>query len=103
MYLFTEIIKQNIIHMQNNAFYDLTLQRKKMTRSKIVDIIKKSTEIEKRNPALYRLNKKTDNLDQSELYRKMTFDNACVKISSLTKGGTLDRVTFLAGKESGRN
>ncbi len=29
-------------------------------------------------------------------------NKACVKISSLTKGGTLDRVTFLAGKESGR-
>ncbi len=73
MYLFTEIIKQNIINMQNNAFYDLTLQRKKMTRSKIFDIIKKSTEIEKGNPALYRLNKKTYNSDQSEPYRKMIF------------------------------
>ncbi len=73
MYLFTNKIKKNIIHMQNNAFYDLTLQRKKMTRSKMVEIIKKSIEIEKRNPALYRLNKKTDNLDQSEQYRKITF------------------------------
>ncbi|XP_016314165.1 uncharacterized protein LOC107667082 [Sinocyclocheilus anshuiensis] len=44
-----------------------------MTRSKIVEFIKKCIEIEKGNPARYCLKKKTDNLDQSEQYRNITF------------------------------
>ncbi|RXN17953.1 hypothetical protein ROHU_017612 [Labeo rohita] len=40
---------------------------------KINDLIKKSTSIEDGNPARYRLQTSTDNLDQSELYRKMIF------------------------------
>ncbi|XP_056119692.1 uncharacterized protein LOC130097043 [Rhinichthys klamathensis goyatoka] len=37
------------------------------------DLIKKSILIEDGNPARYRLQRKTDNIDQSEPYRKMTF------------------------------